>query len=115
MKDGIYGINFSAQGGQGLGMLVFESGRIYGADAGCAKYDGTYTVNPKTGMADVKLHVEMPAGQPSVIGISQPFDWMLDVTTAIDPSKEKGDVVVNSNLGRQLRAHYEFIRPLPLM
>jgi T3SS negative regulator,GrlR len=53
MKDGIYTIDFAAQGGTGAGMLVFEGGRIFGVDAGRAKYDGSYEINTTTGMADV--------------------------------------------------------------
>ena len=113
MKDGMYSINFSAQAGHGFGVLVFEGGRVYGSDAGKAKYDGRYVANPKTGMVDVNIRVEMPANQPSVLGIVQPFDWMLDVSTSINPALDRGDIAVNSNLGRPLRASYDFLRALP--
>ena len=113
VKDGMYGINFSATAGQGFGLLVFENGRIYGTDTTKAKYDGSYSPNVKTSMVDVKIRVEMPANVQSVIGVVQPFDWMLDVSTSMNPALDSGDLIVKSNVGPTLNARYDFMRALP--
>jgi len=44
MWDGIYSIHFRGAADWGIGMLVLERGRITGADALGALYDGTYIV-----------------------------------------------------------------------
>src|SRR5579864_8328646 len=32
MRDGMFGVSFQGQDGAGMGLLVFEGGRIYGTD-----------------------------------------------------------------------------------
>jgi len=114
MKDGFYLIEFAGHAGVGAGMLIFDGGRIYGADQGGGQYDGQYEFIEATGLVEVTLRVQMPAGHMSVIGISQPFDWLLDVTAAMDPDKDRAQIDVQTNVGRQIVATYRFLRPLPL-
>jgi hypothetical protein len=114
MKDGMYTIEFAGQAGAGIGMLVFEGGRIYGTDTGNAKYDGGYQLNKSTGLADVQLKVQMPRNQLSVLGIEQPFDWALDVTTSMNPNEDEGNITAQTNVGRPVFAHYRFMRSLPV-
>ena len=92
---------------------VFEDGRIYGVDVADGKYDGSYEFNDATGLVDVHVRVQMLPNQPSVIGVVQPFEWILDASTAIDPDKESGDVVVQNNLGAPIAARFRFLRSLP--
>jgi transcriptional regulator with XRE-family HTH domain len=113
MKDGFYLIQFAGQAGTGAGMLIFDGGRIYGADTGAAKYDGEYQFNEATGLVDVTIDVQMPAGESSVIGMAQPFDWILNVSAAMDPEKDSAEMDVQTNLG-PIVANYRFLRPLPL-
>lgn len=113
MKNGMYLIEFAGLAGVGCGTLIFDDGRIYGADVAGAKYDGAYHFNEATGLVDVKIRVEMPAHQHSVVGLEQPFDWMLDVTTTIDPEKDSGQLQVQTNLGQPIVASYRYLRSLP--
>jgi hypothetical protein len=55
----------------------------------------------------------MPAKTPSVIGLVQPFDWMLDVRESMNPARDSDDIQVTNNLGAPLAARYEFLRALP--
>ncbi len=113
MKDGMYAISFAGQAGVGVGTLVFDGGRIFGADAGGGKYDGAYEFNENTGKVDVKIRVELPANRPSVIGVVNPFDWALEVSTELDPDQDSGEITVLTNLDRKIAATYAFLRPLP--
>ncbi len=114
MKDGMYLIRYKGQSGEGHGTLVFEGGSIYGADVAGGIYDGQYWLNSATGLATVKLRVQMKAGRPSVIGIVQPFDWILDVETEMNPQRDADTINVRTELGRPIVAAYEFLRSLPL-
>jgi T3SS negative regulator,GrlR len=113
MKDGMYGIQFAGAVGTGMGMLVFENGRIYGADEGHGKYDGTYVANPSSGMVDVNIRVQMPANRTSVVGLNNPYDWILEVSTEMDPIKDAGQLDVRHKMGAPIKASYEFLRSLP--
>jgi hypothetical protein len=113
MKNGMYLIDFLGQAGQGNGMLILEDGRIYGADVGFGKYDGVYTYNERTDLVDMKMRVEMAAHRPSVTGIVQPFDWILEVTASADPKAESGKLTIGTNVGGTITANYRFLRPLP--
>ena len=114
MKDGMYLIEYAGQASSGYGTLIFDSGRIYGVDVAAGKYDGEYQFNEASGLVDVKIRVQMPAGQPSVIGVVHPFDWILEVTTTIDPDKDSGRLNVQTNLGRPIVANYRFVRTIPV-
>lgn len=114
MKDGMYLIEFAGRAGFGYGTLVFDAGRIYGVDVSGGKYDGSYSFNEATRLVDVAIKVQMPAGEQSVIGVIQPFEWILDVRTVMDPSKDVGQVNVSTNLGESIDASYRFLRSLPI-
>jgi hypothetical protein len=113
MKDGMYKIDYAGKTGSGYATLIFEGGRIYGADVARGQYDGHYEANPSTGLVDITVRVLMPANTPSVIGIVQPFDWMLDVKASMNPERDIDSMQVNNNLGAPLVARYEFLRALP--
>jgi hypothetical protein len=114
MKDGIYHIEYEGTHGQGYAMLVFDGGRIYGSDALKGEYDGQYIANPTTGAVDVSLKVKMPPNAPSVLGIVQPFEWALEIRASMNPAQDSGVISVANNLRQPLRAHYQFMRALPL-
>ena len=113
MRDGMFSITYSGNAGSGSGTLVFDNGRVYGADTERGRYDGMYLFNETTGMAEVILKVTMPANVMSVFGISNPYEWSIDVTTTIDPTLDSGNVSVKSSLGASLQAQYKFLRGLP--
>jgi hypothetical protein len=113
MKDGMYKIDCVGNSGSGYATLIFESGRIFGADIAHGQYDGHYEVNPATGLVDISVRVTMPANTESVIGVVQPFDWMLDVKASMNPARDSDNIQVTNNLGAPLAARYEFLRSLP--
>ena len=82
--------------GDGQGCLIFDSGIIYGIDEGEGKYDGTYQYNDTTCLVDVMIKISMPAGTTSVLGIENPYDWSMNIMTAIDPNINSGSIVVKT-------------------
>lgn len=113
MRDGMYGISFQYGNSAGMGALVFEGGRIYGADSGGVKYDGEYEFHEETGLADVKLKVSFPPNIPSVFGVQNPYEWSIDITTTFNPSITSGNMAVKTSIGRSLQAQYVYLRQLP--
>src|SRR5271163_2441835 len=57
MRDGMFGITFRGQQGAGLGVLVFDAGRVYGTDSEGARYDGEYVFREDARCVDVVVKV----------------------------------------------------------
>jgi hypothetical protein len=112
MRDGIFGVHYEGQVGAGFATLTFDNGRVYGVDTECGRYDGEYLFDEASGLARVNLKVTMPANVMSVFGISNPYEWALDVTASLDPKQDVGKVEVKNALG-SVRAQYRFLRALP--
>jgi len=112
MRDGIFGVTYEGQVGAGFAMLTFDNGRVHGVDTERGRYDGEYLFDEASGMARVNLKVTMPANVMSVFGISNPYEWAIDVTALLDPRQDAGRVEVKNALG-SLRAQYRFLRDLP--
>src|ERR1700741_1487993 len=85
MRDGMFGVTFQGQQGAGMGMLIFDEGKVYGTDSEGARYDGSYIYRESTGRVDVVVKVTFPPDVPSVFGISNPYEWSIDVSTSLDP------------------------------
>ena len=113
MRDGIFGIRFQGQQGVGVGVLIFDNGRVYGTDTEGVRYDGEYLYNEISGLAEVKLKITFPPNVVSIFGISNPYEWSFDVTTSVNPKVDSGPVAVKSSLGRPINAEYKFLRTLP--
>jgi hypothetical protein len=117
MRDGMFRIIFQGQTGSqqvvGVGVLIFENGRVYGSDTEAVRYDGTYVYNESSGLADLKIKVTFPPNVKAVFGISNPYEWAFDVTATIDPKKDAGAVQVKTSLGKPITAQFAFLRSLP--
>jgi hypothetical protein len=113
MRDGMYGINFQGQQGAGMGVLIFDNGRIYGTDTEGVRYDGEYLFNENTDMADVKIKVTFPPNVRAVFGISNPYEWAFDVTTSFNPKQNSGPLTVRTSVGQPINAQFVFLRTLP--
>lgn len=113
MREGMYGIDFTTGGDAGMGMFVFEGGRIYGADRGTARYDGSYEIDAVTKQVRLRLKVTFPPHVMTVFGLEYPFEWSVDCEAALDPLKDEGQVLVDNSIGQRLIANYLFLRPLP--
>ena len=113
MRDGMFGITFQGQEGAGVGLLVFDSGRVYGTDSEGVRFDGEYLFSETSGLADVRLKVTFPPNVRAVFGISNPYEWAFDVTTTFDPKQQGGALTVKTSLGRSINAQFRFLRGLP--
>jgi transcriptional regulator with XRE-family HTH domain len=113
MRDGMYGIAFQGQQGAGMGMLIFDTGRIYGTDTEGVRYDGEYVFHETSGLADVKVKVTFPPNVKAVFGISNPYEWSFDVTTALNPMRKSGQLSLKTSLGKPINAQFVFLRTLP--
>jgi hypothetical protein len=113
MRDGMFGISFQSGQGAGMGLLIFDGGRVYGTDAGGVRFDGEYIFHEESDLADVRLKVTFPPNVPSVFGVSNPYEWALDVSTTFNPKQNSGALAVKTSLGQPLSAQYVFLRDLP--
>lgn len=113
MRDGMYGVDYAASHGSGMACLIFDTGRVFGADSAGGKYDGEYVYDEISGMADLHLKVTMPANVPSVLGIQNPYEWSIDVQTKLNPKADQGSLQVATSLGRPIAATYRYLRALP--
>ena len=113
MRDGMFGITFQGQHGSGMGVLIFDSGRVYGADEAGVRYDGDYLFDESSGLADVKAKITFPPNVRAVQGISNPYEWSVDITAKFDPKQNSGKLALKTSLGKPLNAQYVFLRTLP--
>ena len=113
MRDGMFGITFQGEQGAGLGVLVFDAGRIYGTDSEGVRYDGEYVFHEDANRADVVVKVTYPANVATVFGISNPYEWAIDVTTSFNPKENAGPLDVKTSLGRPIAAQFKYLRALP--
>lgn len=113
MRDGMYAVQYHSVGGGGYATVVFEGGRIYGADPTGGKYDGYYTYDQATGMALAQVKVTMPPNVPAVFGPAYPFEWSIDITGNLDPRLERGHVQFTTAMGPTIDAQYQFLRDVP--
>ena len=113
MRDGMFGITFQGQAGSGMGILVFDAGKIYGTDTEGGRYDGGYVFNEDSGKAAVKVKVTFPPNVTAVFGISNPYEWAIDVTASFDPARNAGPIALQTSIGKPLQAQFKFLRNLP--
>ena len=113
MRDGMFGITFQGQAGEGMGMLVFDSGNVYGTDSEGARYDGSYVFREDAERVDVVLKVTFPPNVNTIFGITNPYEWAIDITAGFNPKLNSGSVEVRTSLGRAIDAQYRYLRSLP--
>lgn len=113
MRDGMYGVQFTSVSGAGIGVVILDSGRVFGADPFGGKYDGEYIYDEKTGMADLRLKLTFAPNAPAVFGISHPYEWAIDVTAKLDPRVDSGTTRIVTPIGPFIDARYQFMRALP--
>ena len=113
MRDGIFGIRFQGQVSGGVGVLIFDNGRVYGADEARVRYDGEYLFDESSGVANVKIKVTFPPNVRSVFGVANPYEWAFDIETSFNPKQDTGSLAVKTSFGRQIAAQYFFLRSLP--
>jgi hypothetical protein len=113
MRDGMFGITFQGQHGKGMGVLIFDSGKVYGTDEAAVQYDGDYIFDEASGLVEVKVKVTYPPNVRAVQGIANPYEWSIIVETKFDPRQNAGALKLKTSLGQPLSAQYVFLRSLP--
>jgi hypothetical protein len=114
MRDGMYSIEYTSGTGAGFGVLILDSGRVFGADPWGGKYDGEYLYDENTGLAELNIKVTFPPNGQSVFGISHPYEWSIDLTTKLNPRLDAGQVRIATPFkDRHLDARYRYLRSLP--
>jgi hypothetical protein len=113
MRDGMFGITFQGQHGKGMGVLIFDSGKVYGTDEAAVRYDGDYIFDEGSGLVGAKVKVTFPPNVKAVQGISNPYEWSIIVETEFDPKQNSGTLTLRTSLGQPLDAQYVFLRSLP--
>ena len=83
--EGVYSIAFRGREGEGVGVLVLMSGRIFGSDGGAVSYDGHYEPSSKRpGFIDASLRLTVPPGVSLVVGKrAQPAAYWFDLQASI--------------------------------
>lgn len=113
MREGMYGVEYAGQAGRGAGAFVLQEGRIYGADPFGGRYDGDYTYDEATGLADLRLKLTFAPNAKAVFGISNPYEWSVDATAQIDSRAGSGTTQLRTALGPTVQIAYSFMRGLP--
>jgi len=113
MREGMYAIEFAGSADRGVGALIFEQGRVYGADEAGVRYDGTYVFDEGRNVAEVQVKVTYPPNVEAVFGVTNPYEWSIDVMASFNPRLNSGPVNVRTSIGQQVKANYRYLRPLP--
>lgn len=113
MREGMYGISFQSSSSAGMGALVFENGKIYGADSSAVKFDGTYIYDAETKIVTAKLKVTYPPNVETIFGISNPYEWAIDVDAFFNPNADQGKIIVQTSIGDEVEASFKFLRAMP--
>jgi hypothetical protein len=113
MREGMYGLEYSSGSGAGLGIITLDNGRVYGADPFGGKYDGDYTYDEVTGLAELRLKLTFAPNTTAVFGIRHPYEWSIDVTAKIDPRKDEGQTRIATPIGPHIDVTYRYLRALP--
>jgi hypothetical protein len=113
MRDGMYSIEFRGNQGGGIGGLIVDNGRAWGADALGNRLDGDYVYNETTKLADLHIKVTYRPNSPSIFGINHPYEWSIDVEGEFDPRQDMGRIRLKTTLGRAVDATYRYLRALP--
>jgi transcriptional regulator with XRE-family HTH domain len=117
MRDGLYSIEYQSSSdagvGMGYGVLILDTGRAFGADPFGGKYDGEYVFDDEAGLAELRLKLTFPPNSPAVFGITNPYEWSIDVKARIDPRLDSGETRVETPVGPHIDVRYRYLRPLP--
>ncbi|MDQ2949880.1 MAG: hypothetical protein M3Y27_28750 [Acidobacteriota bacterium] len=114
LRAGIWRFKYqNAAGHGGTALLVFDAGRIYGTDLGKSQYDGNYSYNHASGMVDLMIRVGIKAGERSVAGPAQRFDWILEAKLSLPPKVESGVFEAETNVEMAVSGQFEHMRELP--
>lgn len=113
MRQGVYGIRFVGRSGHGSGYLMLADGRVFGVDEGRAKYDGFYGVDAAHSKVDVNVKVVFPPNAETVLGITHPHEWSIEVAGSFDPTQDLNRITAMTNLGQPIAVEITYLRDMP--
>lgn len=96
-REGFYSVVYGADGEQGMGMLVLDTGMVVGADMTGIIYDGTYEVLPGTGR--IRCTVLGKVTQPGVYLMADRQQRELPVGFTMEFSGELAQAIGEEVLG----------------
>lgn len=110
--EGLWTIVFSGKFGAGAGVVVFETGRIFGGDTSMY-YIGDYEVNngSLSGNIRVRIHAQVPGMRP-VTGIDD-FTAILTAAKVGETMQVMCDVTEPPGTGLKIQAKLHKIAELP--
>jgi len=114
MKEGFYSIRYQGVSGAGFGVLVLDSGMVYGVDMTGVLYDGTYIFNHGTGKIDTKMVVTVPAGVWLVTGVpASPAEYKMEMSVSLPRDLGAEHPFTVSTPKGQLNVIFKKIRDFP--
>lgn len=109
MLDGLYKIEYSGPAGNGFGSLIFNQGRIQGADFGGVLYDGLYSHNPGENTLSINVRATVPPSVWLVQGVpAQKEPYSFDITGKI-AIQGQSFVTVQTSFG-PVNVRFDFMR-----
>ena len=111
-RDGMYRVSMTGAQGFGIAVLVFDAGRVTGADQGGVLYDGFYEFQLSTNRTVAKLRVTVPPGTYLVTGVTPPKGAMFDIVVEIPGGSMPVQTKVQTPFG-QVDAEIHFVRDMP--
>ncbi len=89
MKEGMYSVRYTGPAGEGWGIIVFDTGVVWGVDVAGGLWDGTYEFNQQTQRIDAKLRMKIPPGAQLVVeaiphGVERSFELSISLPRELD-------------------------------
>lgn len=121
MKEGMYSIDYQAAAGRGWGILVFDTGVIWGADLGLGMYDGEYKYNEQTGLIDATLKAQFDPQDMAASGVTElvtgvpipPEGLKFAIAVSLPRDMDKPTEVIVDVMGQPAKVVFRKIRNAP--
>src|SRR4051812_34762836 len=83
-REGFWSVYYAGVFGNGMGIIVLDSGMVVGADVTGGIWEGEYQFNSETRQLDIRLTVALPpeilsavTGQESKVGFREQYQFSL--------------------------------------
>jgi transcriptional regulator with XRE-family HTH domain len=111
MMDGMYSVEFAGRAGAGYGFIVFNRGRIQGADCTGVQFDGNYFPVAGHNLLNIRVRAVVPAGVWLVQGTpAQPQPYAFSIAGNIAPGNSS-EITVQTDFG-PVNVRFNFMRTL---
>ncbi len=112
MIEGFYRMTFTGASGSGFGIIVFQDGKVAGADVAGATFDGSYITNQISGGINFKVVMNAPIGVAPVqtgIPISAPISVEINGSLATSDIEKSNPILIQTEIG-PINALFQKIR-----